>query len=343
MIYLKGTFVARCLQWGQRILKRIVRLRSFPFFLTLHLRPKYRRNIRYNRDISAPPGQQTRPTKEIGLVIQGPLLGDNDFTLESVRLYKETFPRSVVIVSTWDDSDADCVAQLKAEGIEVLLNEKPSWTGYSHVNYQITSSLNGIRRAKQLNLQYALKSRTDQRVYAPNAEEFLLGLLDTFPVADGCAQRQRIVVTSLCSFINSAYWVSDMLSFGQIDDMLLLWDVELLQKPAQINFEALQALSHETASALHEHSHMRPETFLMVQFLKKLGYAPAGTREECFRMYGKHLCVIDQESLDLFWGRPELELREYLCRTYHALPRDLLQLTHRDWLPLYRRYRTGSN
>ena len=42
---------------------------------------------------------------DVAIVIQGPLILDNHFTLNTVKLYKRYYPGCKVIVSTWNDSN----------------------------------------------------------------------------------------------------------------------------------------------------------------------------------------------------------------------------------------------
>jgi len=76
------------------------------------------------------------------------------------------------------------------ENINVVLSKKPDYPGVSNVNFQIVSSSTGIVKAKELGAEYCLKTRTDQRMYAPNIKEFLINLLKTFPVNKEYKQKR---------------------------------------------------------------------------------------------------------------------------------------------------------
>ena len=113
---------------------------------------------------------------------------------------KSTSRNTRIIVSTWDDESAIQLQRLRDEGVDVLENRKPGFAGISHINYQIVSSLAGIRRAARFGVEYVLKTRTDQRLYAPNIAEYLCNLLDVFPVAKGYQQNKRIIGVSLNTY-----------------------------------------------------------------------------------------------------------------------------------------------
>lgn len=93
--------------------------------------------------------------------------------METVKLYKKHFPENTkIIISTWNDENEKYLENFRLENVHVVLSEKPNYPGISNVNYQIESSKNGLKYAKEkLNCEYAIKTRTDQRFYATNIYE----------------------------------------------------------------------------------------------------------------------------------------------------------------------------
>ena len=142
---------------------------------TLHRRPMYAKDYALVRDAST-------DNAHLAVVLQGPIVKEADFTLETLKFYRIIFPNTPVIVSTWDDEDAEYLDRLRKEGAEVLLNKKPTYPGPSNVNFQIISTAAGIQRAKDSGVDYVIKNRTDQRVYNPNSRKFLLNLVKAFPL-----------------------------------------------------------------------------------------------------------------------------------------------------------------
>src|SRR3989338_3462959 len=92
-------------------------------FITLHERPMYIKNLRL-----LPPESDTK-LPATAVVIQGPILKVNDFTLETVRLYKRNFDQSFIIVSTWDDEDQQYLKKIKDAGAIVVTSAKPENCG----------------------------------------------------------------------------------------------------------------------------------------------------------------------------------------------------------------------
>lgn len=192
-------------------------------FATYHSRPMNSSSVGTQSD-------KVANQKQLAIVIQGPITRENDFTLETVKIYKKHFSDAIIILSTWEDALPVIIKQFEKLGIPVLLNKKPDYAGISNINFQIVSSRNGIRKARELGAEYALKLRTDQRIYAPNVADYLYNITEVFPVREGYSQKKRIVGMSLNTFKYRMYGLSDMLIYGHIDDMMLYWDVSLDQR-----------------------------------------------------------------------------------------------------------------
>ena len=75
------------------------------------------------------------------LVMQGPILLSNDFTFETLKLYRKIFPRTRLILSTWEDENAEELIKIRELGVEVILNNKPNYSGPANINFQIVSAL----------------------------------------------------------------------------------------------------------------------------------------------------------------------------------------------------------
>ncbi len=189
-------------------------------FLSFHSRPKFSRNYGLWPD-------ELRSNNNFAVLIQGQVIKEYDFTLETSKIYKKLFPKSVVILSTWSDENKDYLRLFKNEDIEVVLNNKPQNPGLLNINYQIVSVYAGIQKAKELGAELVLKTRTDQRIYEVSTKEFLCNLVEAFPVVKGYKQKKRIIGLGMATFKYRLSGPSDMLLFGDIEDMLLFWDLNL--------------------------------------------------------------------------------------------------------------------
>ena len=290
-------------------------------FITFHYRPKAASSV-------CTPSDRIRASGSLAIVMQGPIIHKDNFTLETIKIYQKHFGGSQIILSTWEDEVPAVVRRFEDLGITVILNSKPASTGISNINLQITSARSGVRAAKELGVEYALKTRTDQRIYAPNVADFLYAITETFPVkGDWSRQRKRIVGCSLNTFKYRMYGLSDMLIYGHIDDMLLYWDIELDGR----TFDEEQR--RQATVSFRSFARWRVcEVYLATEFLAKLGREPQWTLRDSWSVFADHFCVIDKEPLDLFW--PKYNHREYRWLSYDEDIR-MHELSFRDWLGMY--------
>lgn len=270
---------------------------------------------------------------KLGIVIQGPIDKNNDFTLETAKLYKKHFENTVIILSTWKNEDSQYLKNFENAGIEIVLSKQPTFKGHGNVNYQIISSSAGIIRARELGAEYAIKSRTDQRMYAPNIKAFLLNILKTFPVALGYSQKERIIGISLDTFKYRLYGLSDMFSFGHIDDMVLYWSPELDNKEDQeISGDSIRIFCSKPVC----------EVYFCTEFLKKIGRKNEFTLEDSWNAFVNHFCIVDSTTaLDLFWNKYGRH-SEYRYTVYDAI-KTSQELNFREWLNLYAGIYNKSN
>jgi len=286
-------------------------------FFTYHFRPKFAVDFGLVSDklINSP---------KMAIVIQGPLINKDDFTLETVKMYQKNFSDCLVIISTWEGENEDCLSAIAKLGVEIILNQKPQYAGQSNINFQIISSFAGVKKAHELSCEYVLKTRSDQRIYSSGVKEFLLNIVQTFPVKPGFKQKQRIVGISLNSYKYRLYDLSDMTIFGQIDDMLLYWGVNLdiiPSGPLMSSFD--NALARQ----------MICETYLLTEFLHKTGRMLDWTIKGSWQAYADQLCIVDQQSLNLYWFKGDKH-KEYRPLNYDAT-RSCQLMSFLEWLNLY--------
>ena len=162
------------------------------------------------------------------IVIQGPIVKENDFTLETCKIYKKIFNNSeTIILSTWDTEDKKYLKNFEAIGVKVLLSKAPDFAGRANLNYQILSTMKGLEEGEKLGCEYAIKTRTDQRFYSTNLSRDLFNLLKIYPPSPNYNMHSRLVALSFNSFKYRYYGISDMFLFGNTQDMLKYWNSPL--------------------------------------------------------------------------------------------------------------------
>ena len=95
-------------------------------FVTFHTRPMFAAGVFVDpRDVD-------HDHSEYAVVLQGPINRRNNFTLETLLLYKKYFRNALIILSTWEGEDKYCIEQARKAGVEVILNKEPEFAGNIH-------------------------------------------------------------------------------------------------------------------------------------------------------------------------------------------------------------------
>ncbi|MDC0273006.1 WavE lipopolysaccharide synthesis family protein [bacterium] len=255
------------------------------YFFSALKREKYSANINSSPDIKS-------FSDRISIVMQGPIIEKNDFTLETLKLYKKRYPNISIILSTWDNYEKDLISKFTKIGIEVILNSMPDYFGISNVNLQIKSTKSGILKARQAGCQYCLKTRTDQRVYKHDFILFFLSILASFKINHKYL-KERLITRSMNTFKYRLYGVTDMLMFGNIDDMILYWDAELDNRKLNEVDEGISALDFSKARLC--------EVYLSTEFFKKIKFEVDFTLKNYWQSMAAFFFVVDANSIDIFW------------------------------------------
>lgn len=262
-------------------------------FYTFHRRPKTAEHVYLDAmpatPISLPP---------TAIVIQGPLVSQDDFTLESARLYRRLMPGAVVIISTWNTEPEATLRRFEADGFGVVASTPPPVSGANNVNFQIVSTSAGIRAAREMNCEYVLKSRSDQRFYAPNLLPYFLALLDDYPAPYAEQQTQRIIELSMNVCRYRPYSMCDMFQFGHINDLERMWGVELDPRSMSVGDYSRQRITPRKIS-----EDRIAEIYVHRAYLEALGQDAAVDLTRYYEVLASYFIIIDKESVDLFWNK----------------------------------------
>ena len=264
--------------------------------------PAYAKNMAvqedYNTDFS-----------EIAIVMQGPILEENDFTLESIRLYLARFPGIHIIVSTWKKEKNKIDDRFSSLPIEVLLLDGPSYPGHMNINYQLISSRDGTRRAKELGCKYVLKIRNDARMYSGMALSELMSLLSVFPIHK--SERVALPYGRIICQGGKAQWccfIIDFWLFGYVEDMLRLFEAKLI-------------------SGSEDDIDTPPESYLGEMYIRSLGENPNYTEEYTKKKFAELFLFVSSSTLSLYWPKYNNGLQLMMEENSFA-----------QWLSLYKRY-----
>ncbi|MBI5078283.1 MAG: hypothetical protein HZB11_02905 [Candidatus Yonathbacteria bacterium] len=258
------------------------------------------------------------------IVMHGQIITKNNFTLETASLYKKNFPNTILILSTWLNEDKKTIQKIRQVGWTVVQNEKPSYSGYYNINYQLTSSSNGIQAAKKSGAEYVLKTRTDQRIYNPNAIRLLHSFSKLYPPNKDSQQAKRLIIPNIDTFKYRPYGIGDMIMFGHIDDMLLYWGTEHDMRSAPLN---------RYPTVIEDAQAKTSEVYLCTEYMKKLKQPLIWTIDNSWKVFGKYFCIFDYSLLDMFWYKYKVheEYRSHYYNSTHSL--QIMQ--YYEWISCY--------
>ena len=281
-------------------------------FFTFHLRPYLSSSVNKNTE---------KNNGDVAIIIQGPIVYEKNFTLETIKTYLKNFPGSHIVLSTWTGQDIKDFKKLK---IDLILNEKPKNSGISNINYQIVSTYNGIIEAKKNNVTYVLKTRTDQRIYSEKALDYFKDILRIFPLETGKIPRGRIITTDINTFRFRPYSISDMTLFGFYEDMFNYWNLKTDER---------EETKFKYKNVLEWSKHRLCEVYLSTNYLEEIGKNLNWTISNSWKTYIEYFCIVDRSTIDLFWFKYEKN-KEYRRRKYSGNFMDE-EFGFVDWLKLY--------
>lgn len=246
---------------------------------------------------------------KVGVILQGPVMEKDNFTLETVKLYKRIMPSAIIILSTWDNTSTETVHEFRKLNAEVVLSSLPEYTGVGNVNYQVFSTRQGIKRARELGVTEVMKTRTDQRMSQTNLVEYLDALLDQFPIENGSyksLQKNRIIALqgSVGGNIFIPYFVPDFFFFGNIDDISNFFDFQL-QKMNQTREERSQKITELRKGTVWEYYYnTAPEIQIALDYLRRIGLMDLRISCETWWEIVKNLFIfISYDDVKFFWPK----------------------------------------
>jgi len=141
----------------------------------------------------------------------------NDFVIivQGSNIYVEQIKKALtdlnVIFSTWVGEE-----EKYCKNDNVIFNEIPNYSGPANLNYQKVSTLSGLKKAKELGYNRALKLRGD--IIPTNINE-LIKLFNNNSLNFLCWHCHEV-------YPNCPGYLIDYLMSGKIDDLIELWDIE---------------------------------------------------------------------------------------------------------------------
>ncbi len=331
----KGSLIARI---RRRVMRHtlVTETRKGAHFMTSRARPKA--STALGLCAGASPRYSLQPAlraENAGIVIQGPICSADDFTLETVRIYRRHMPDCKVVLSTWKDTPRQDLDPIAEEGVDIVLNDKPAIPGPYNVNMQIVSSSGGMRRAAELGVEWVIKSRTDQRLYHPTIMSSMISMAQLFPPLEAAAKTQKFRVFGMAggTFKFAPYHLCDQTVFGHIDDMLAYWSPPLRENPLPESFptDPLRLFLEVPIGKFSRYAAAEP--YFASQFLLRQGRSLNWTVADSWAALRDHFGVVDQMSSDIYWAKGQHRSMRDVIGSYAALS-NIGELGFLEWVQL---------
>lgn len=289
-------------------------------YLSYHLRPKNSKNFNLESTCVI--------NEKIAIIIQGPIQEKFIFLKNTLEIYKKIFKNSIIIVSTWENEDKNLINTLKDQNIFIIFNKEPE-KSHNNINHQILSTHTALNFAIEKGAKYSLKTRADVRIYKNNLETYLVSLIKTFPIKKNNLINSRIIVPSLNTFKFRIYSLSDIVMFGESEDLIEYFKPEFFK-------EGLKKFNLDEKNFLKDGTPVVAEIFLCSRFINSLEGKINWDLLNWWLSLKNYFCIIDNSSLDLFWHKYDWEYEYRYLRTY--ADKFARAIDFQDWLALYQGY-----
>ncbi len=287
-------------------------------FVSYNLRPKNSANLVIENEIYS--------NEDTAIIIQGNLDGLRSFVKETVEIYLKLFQNSVIILSTWDTDIDENFFNIYKDKIKIIINKKPKNIIHS-TDLQTISTYSAVKYAKDLNLKYCLKTRTDCRIYKKNSITFLKNIQKLFPInADYENLNSRIISCSVDTRKYRVYGFSDIMLFGTTDNIANYFSDE----PFEIGIKKHKF--GEYPSTINDTAVVH-EIFLCARFLMNSNIKIDWTLQDWWNKCRHLFCVVDPSTIDLFWFKFHWKFEQRFLTNYTSDFTQSLQFS--DWLNLY--------
>ncbi len=296
-------------------------------YYTFNARPKFASDVGLWSDAEL-------AVNGFAIVMQGPVYEKYDFSLETLRIYRRLMPSATLIVSTWEDTPESQLAPIRREGVEIVLSSAPLYPGILNINMQLESARAGIRHAISAGASWVVKTRTDQRMFAPNLPAYLVALAKAFPVKGTWPQRYRIFGLGMGTLKYGLYHLTDQTVFGCADDMLRYWSPPYREDQPRADWPTDPEERFVSVPVVEHYRLIAPESYFASQYLTSIGRSLEWTISDSWAAFRDHFGVVDFSSTDFYWIKNQLfSLRED-DRRYFSID-NRLTLDFKEWLLLY--------
>lgn len=248
--------------------------------------------------------------KKEAILVRG--LFDPFFTKLLIRYLKIEYPNYSIILSTWVSTPKDLLRDLNVD--KIILNKEPKIAGQGHRNYQIACIVPALKWLKENGFEEVLIQRSDQILFQTRLIERCKELLQLFPT-NFRGIKSRIVTSNIYFRKYMPYHPSDMFMYGNIDTLLLFWDVPYDERRKEEIKEDIPLIIRQRNITEKDMLNLAkntsyPEIHFFTNMLKKLEYDLKFTAQDWWVVASEIFLIKDINWWKFFWYKPDkLDLR----------------------------------
>ncbi len=288
-----------------------------PDYLTYVARPILADDINTWSDLSPDGGAGT------AIILAGPMVYENHFTYDTIRLYRKHYPEALIILSTWADQEAkDYLKDVQDDKTLIELSERTDEQDDIQYRNQVHTAL---QTASEWGVTHVLSTSSQHRLYAPNLIDYFKGIQKTFPLPADHPQKKRIITSNHVAAKYIPYHINAAVMFGHMHDMLNYW--------AAPNDGHPQLPPVDRTASVIERSKIDPGCYYTRSYLERIGveFNPESLRDS-WRIMAEQFCFVDCQTIDLFWRIPNTKNEK---RSIDYGMRGTKRWTFQDWLTLW--------
>jgi len=237
------------------------------------------------------PCNETVTHEAVGIVFQGPV--NRHLTPIMLKRCRYMHPGCRIVLSTWASTTKELLESVEPYVDELLLLNDIADPGHRNRNRQSFTTHEGLKALKRFKCQFALKMRTDLWTSKVDLLDYLLNVWNAYPISPDATVQGRLIVPESFTRLAFPLHPSDLLMFGQIDDMMKYWGSD--HNNSQYPIEAGKSIWDFSLSG------SPPESHYAINYFSKLNDTMPETFEEALNWFCNHFIVVDDEMLELTW------------------------------------------
>ena len=276
---------------------------------------------------------ERKPTEKFAIIIQGPLINEDNFTVETIKFYSKLYPEIPVIFSSWKKDIDQIKSEKFKKKINLISNGLPSYSGYKNINLQSVSSKKAILFAKKIGCKYVLKTRSDIRIYSLDFKDYLIDLIKFYKInkSINLKQKERIITTSF-TLRYRLYGISDMVMFGNIYDLYNYFNILTTPKEEKKFLNSILRLKFRDQTYFLQNEFC-PEIYLFNEFFKKMRIKLKWTVNDSIKKISDNFIIIDNQSLSIYWKKSYKVLNHFSDKPMHS--KMSMEFSFNDWLKIF--------